>query len=255
VALIVLCSAKGSPGVTTTALALTLVWPRPVLLVEADPAGGDVMAGYLRGQVPCDRGLLRLAIATRHGRLAEEFSFQLINLNRRGAGAPRLLLPGLTNPSQVATIAPAWTEIAAYLTGLGTDGGDVIVDAGRIAADSSAWPLISAADRVLLVVRTTLRSVAAAIPIAERLVGLDDTRPPALITVDAGDYRPAEVGKHLGLSVSARLPWLPQDAAALSDGDGSPGARGGLLRAARDIARALLAGAESGSDLRAPVAE
>ncbi len=252
-ALIVLCSAKGSPGVTTTALALTLVWPRPVLLVEADPAGGDVMAGYLRGQVPCDRGLLQLAIAARHGRLAEEFNFQLINLNRR-AGAPRLLLPGMTNPSQGAAIAPAWTEIAAYLTGLGTDGGDVIVDAGRIAGDSSPWPLISAADRVLLVVRTTLRSVAAAMPIAERLTSLDEARPPALITIDAGDYRPAEVGKRLGVPVAARLPWQPRDAAALSDGDGSSGARSGLLRAARDVARALPDDVSPRSDLGAPVA-
>ena len=45
---------------------------------------------------------------------------------------PRLLLPGLTNPSQAATLAPAWSEIAAYLTGLGEAGGDVIVDAGRL---------------------------------------------------------------------------------------------------------------------------
>jgi hypothetical protein len=50
-ALIVLTSASGSPGVTTTALGLALTWVRPVLLVEADPTGGSGSpAGYFRGQ-------------------------------------------------------------------------------------------------------------------------------------------------------------------------------------------------------------
>ena len=35
-------SVKGSPGVTSTALALAAVWPRPAVLLEADPAGGDL---------------------------------------------------------------------------------------------------------------------------------------------------------------------------------------------------------------------
>ena len=43
--LIALCSAKGAPGVTTSGLALTLSWPRGVVLAELDPAGGDVLAG------------------------------------------------------------------------------------------------------------------------------------------------------------------------------------------------------------------
>ena len=36
-AVIALGSAAGSPGVTTSALGLALTWPRPVLLIEADP--------------------------------------------------------------------------------------------------------------------------------------------------------------------------------------------------------------------------
>ena len=48
--LIALCSVKGAPGVTTSALALALSWPRPVVLAELDPAGGDVLPGYGRGE-------------------------------------------------------------------------------------------------------------------------------------------------------------------------------------------------------------
>ena len=43
VALIAVAADKGAPGVTTTAVALAAVWPRPVLLAECDPAGGDLV--------------------------------------------------------------------------------------------------------------------------------------------------------------------------------------------------------------------
>ena len=36
-AIVCLTSASGSPGVTTTAVGMAFSWPRPVLLVEADP--------------------------------------------------------------------------------------------------------------------------------------------------------------------------------------------------------------------------
>jgi hypothetical protein len=43
-------SASGSPGVTSTVLGMALCWPRPVLVVEADPtAGSAILAGRFRG--------------------------------------------------------------------------------------------------------------------------------------------------------------------------------------------------------------
>ena len=45
-AIVCLTSASGSPGVTTTAVGIAFCWPRPALLVEADPTGGSgVLAG------------------------------------------------------------------------------------------------------------------------------------------------------------------------------------------------------------------
>ena len=62
--MIVLASASGSPGVTTTALGLVLGWPRPALLVEADPTGGSaIAAGYLRGSVVPPEAMIELAMA------------------------------------------------------------------------------------------------------------------------------------------------------------------------------------------------
>ena len=40
--IVTVCSDKGSPGVTTLAVAIGLVWPVPRLVLEADPAGGDL---------------------------------------------------------------------------------------------------------------------------------------------------------------------------------------------------------------------
>ena len=61
---------KGSPGVTSTALALAAVWPRPVVLLEADPAGGDLAyrcnAAH-GGPVYASKGLVTLAAAVRGG--------------------------------------------------------------------------------------------------------------------------------------------------------------------------------------------
>src|SRR5918995_4479796 len=37
-----LLSAKGAPGVTTAALCLAAAWPGGAVVVEADPAGGDL---------------------------------------------------------------------------------------------------------------------------------------------------------------------------------------------------------------------
>ena len=66
-AVIALTSASGSPGVTTTALGLALLWPRPVLLVEADPTGGSgLLAGYFRGTREYDGGLIELALTVEH---------------------------------------------------------------------------------------------------------------------------------------------------------------------------------------------
>jgi len=65
VGVVAVIGAKGAPGATTAAVALALCWPRPVLLADADPAGGDIAAaGFRRCRV--GRGLLSFAAATRH---------------------------------------------------------------------------------------------------------------------------------------------------------------------------------------------
>ena len=67
--MVALASAKGAPGVTTTAVALGAVWPRRVLVAECDPAGGDLAARF---RLPPEPNLVALGMAARHGQLTVE---------------------------------------------------------------------------------------------------------------------------------------------------------------------------------------
>lgn len=64
--IVLLGSAVGSPGVTTTCLALALTWPRSVLVVDCDRNPSQaVLAGWLRAAPVASRGLVDLAQAHR----------------------------------------------------------------------------------------------------------------------------------------------------------------------------------------------
>ena len=65
-AILLLASTGGSPGVTTLAVGLALTWPRPVLLADCDPGAHQaILAGYLGGRSTGGKGLLRVAEAHR----------------------------------------------------------------------------------------------------------------------------------------------------------------------------------------------
>src|SRR4026209_437268 len=73
VAIILLTSTGGSPGVTTLAVGLALTWPRPILLVDCDPGAHQaILAGYLAGRSSNGKGLLRVAEAHRDRRPLRE---------------------------------------------------------------------------------------------------------------------------------------------------------------------------------------
>jgi hypothetical protein len=172
-AVLALISAKGAPGVTTAALAMTLLWPRAALLAECDPAAGSsVLAGYLRGTVEHSRGLLPLALAQRHDELEQALWSQTVPLtdmtasgtDAAGHGGPdrRWLLPGLSDAAQAPSAAALWGPLGSLLASLERADIDVLVDAGRLGAAHAPTALLRQADLVLLVLGTSLPAVAAA---------------------------------------------------------------------------------------------
>ncbi|HEX6870132.1 MAG TPA: ParA family protein, partial [Micromonosporaceae bacterium] len=160
-ALIALTSAKGSPGVSTAALAFALTWRARVVLAECDPAGGDLRAGPLAGlALPIERGLVGLAMAEARGRLAEEFWGQLVDLDP--PGRRRLALPGLQRSGQALTLRGAWPPIAACFSALEPAGYHLVADCGRLATSYPPWPVFQRSDLILLALRPSPGGVAAA---------------------------------------------------------------------------------------------
>lgn len=222
-ALIALASAKGSPGVTTAALALTLQWPRNTLLVDADLAGSGIMPGYFRGQLPHDRGLQPLAIAHSHGDLESQLWEETVPLVE--GDSTKRLLPGLTGPMGAPAVSNLWAALANQLAALERGGTDVIVDLGRIAwSEDDRDVLISLADQVLLTTGSRLPDVVSARGLAaQRLRGLDTTARDltnlSVLTVGPGrPYQIREIRGALGVGDVGHVAWDPGTAEVFSVG-------------------------------------
>jgi hypothetical protein len=230
-ALIVLTSASGSPGVTTTALGLALAWPRPVLLVEADPTGASaVFAGYFRGGHEPTGGLINLAVAHREGRLATALPREMLILDQsKGPENAAWFLPGPQSHEQAASLLTLWEPLTELLRRIDTNGQDVIVDAGRLGLTGWPEPLVLAADLALLVTRNNLAALAGARSWAktlhDRFADFGGLARLHLLTIDqaggvpgARTYRARQVTGALGLPVWASVGWDPTTAAVYSHG-------------------------------------
>ncbi|MFI2415129.1 hypothetical protein [Streptomyces sp. NPDC018947] len=248
-AVIALAGCSGAPGVTTSALALLLSWPlepgRRMILAECDPDGGAVLHGLLQGTLGDRYGLRNLSVAARKGEFGEAFWRQLIDLSSEDGKAEsprdRLLLPGITDPAQAASLSPVWKGLAAIFRGIDADHGhDVLVDLGRRGATGPSGVLAEQADLVLVVVRNTLRCLQAA---QSRVNALSErVGDVGLIVIDEGPYPAGEVQRVLQVPVVATLPYAPKEARVLSDGAEQPRhfTKSALMKAARTTGTLLV---------------
>lgn len=214
-AVIALASASGSPGVTTTALGLALMWPRPVLLVEADPTGGSgLLAGYFRGTREYDAGLIELALT------ASNLSDALADVARPIEGTTVSFVAGTRSHTQASALRDLWAPLAVVLSELESTGQDVIVDAGRFGLHGSPEPLLDAADLLLLVSRTTLPNLSALRSWAEAFQrpALDWHQSAVLLIGEGRPYSARDISGAVNLPVLASLPDDPESAAVFSRG-------------------------------------
>ncbi|OJF10767.1 hypothetical protein [Couchioplanes caeruleus] len=198
--LIAVTYVKGRPGVTTTALGLAAVAPptaRPVV-VEADPAGGDLMRRLDLAATP---SLVDLAAAARGATHAED----ALAAGRQGVVIGDVAVPVVVAPAGGAQTRAALPE----LTGMGravltAPDRLVIADCGRLAPGSSAWPLLRLADVVLVMVRARTDELA---HLREVLAELVDVGPGRLVVLLApgGVYPAAEVADVLSTHVAEEL--------------------------------------------------
>lgn len=243
---VLLASPGGSPGVTTCALALALTWPREVLLADCDRhPSQSLLAGYLNGLGVHGSGLAGFAESARARELRDGY-LRTESLVIPNARSRALFFPGFSHPSAASIFTPLWGQFADQLTVLSSLGVDVLIDVGRLWAEPIASPLISLASQVLLVVRSSLRSLAATrlwLPtLQEQLAAVDQTLPVGLVLVGAGrPYSGREIAAQFGLPVTGEISWQPNDAAVLSDGETARAGflRRPLIRSAHQLAEAL----------------
>lgn len=218
-AVLAFASASGSPGVTTTVLALGLDWPRPVVIVEADPtAGSAILAGYFRAQVEPTGGLVGLMVAQRDDQLAARLASALVPV----PDSQVQVLPGIQARANAAGLAALWPPLLDALRDLEDTGTDVLVDAGRIAPVGSPEPLLYGADTLLLVTGSNLSAAMKARALAAEIT---EHRPAGVGLAVVGPNRPydaGEVAEAVGLPVVGRVVWDPRAAAVFSDGDQPP---------------------------------
>jgi len=238
-AICTLISPGGSPGCTTATLALALAWPRPVIVAECDPGGGDILAGLFAGHLQAPRGLLGVAFEAGRGpaAIAAELSTQLVPLDKSGQ---RRFLAGISDPRQALGLSPVWPAISA---GLASQDADVLADCGRFDAGASQpLSLLADAAMIIMVLRPTLRQVARARPridMAAQIAGGRD-RLGLLLVGDKGVPK-ADIVRSLEVPVLGTLPQDDRTARVLSDGEGQRTGldRRPLMRAARITGQAL----------------
>lgn len=163
--LIALAADKGAPGVTTAAVALGAVWPRPVLLAECDTAGGDLvyrLPGPDGAPLDPSRGLLSLAATARRGLRPE----QVWEHGQKLVGGLDVLV-GLTNAEQAGGLSWLWGPLGRAFAELPS--ADVLADCGRLGADGPAYDLLAESAMVVLLTRASLEEV---VRLRERVTAL-----------------------------------------------------------------------------------
>lgn len=240
-ALISLLSAKASPGVSTSVAALATLWPAPVLVVDADPAGGDLLSGWtgrwwVSGQLRSDSNVVSFATTTRHldavpaealvGHVQEVPELEHVRL-----------LAGVNRRRQTEAIGTeGWQRLANAARDLANGEADVLVDLGRW-EPGLPWPLLQASDLVLLGLRPTLRHLRTALPVVETLRRDLPDQPTKAAVLASTRPQTENLSEALELPVALQLPEDRDSAFLLSDGLTPPPARVPRTRALFTAAR------------------
>jgi MinD-like ATPase involved in chromosome partitioning or flagellar assembly len=219
--------------VTTLTLLAAGCWPRPAVVVEADPSGGALAVRYSLGRTP---GLADLAAAVdTHAPVSALWSSaQSLPGGLRVVAAPE------SGEVTVGILDDVADRLARWL-GRHEDL-DVIIDCGRSIPGSPTAPLMAAADAVLVVARPTADHL---YPTAHRVHALA-TRAGAdtvgVVLVGDGPHAAGEVAAQLKVDVLGVVADDPRTAGAFAGGGaGRSSRRAPLVRSVSVLAADLAA--------------
>ncbi|TDD67228.1 carbon monoxide dehydrogenase maturation protein [Actinomadura darangshiensis] len=192
-----LCSIKGSPGVTTTAIALAGSWrPRPATVVECDAAGGDIAAAM---GLPSEPGLVGLAAAVRRkvetGHLDRHTQQPSVGLE---------VVPAPVGPGQASAAIHALAD-SGLVPNLAADPRlMVIADCGRLDPGSPSRRVLGQATRALVLIRPRGEDLA---HLAPQIPTLQTIAPSLeLLLVGPAEYSAKEITATLRIPVAGHLP-------------------------------------------------
>lgn len=184
---------SGAPGTTTLVQALAGCWPRPCVLVEADPDGGRLAA---RCGLPARPGLVDLAAVARSGRVAPG---DLRRVAQRSADGVDVLV---AHPDPDQTRGVLRSSAARIGDALGAlDGVDALVDVGRLRPDSEALPLVTVSALTVVVAGTRLEDIAAMVHRRRLLDQFASCNEVGLVVTASGEH----VAEELAAAVRLRL--------------------------------------------------
>lgn len=217
-----LASVSGAPGVTTTALALSYISTSPTLIVEADTShASSILAGFLQGTVPPDRGLLEVAMQTTTQRndgmnLWEE----VLQIDDDGR---QYVLPGTFDPTAATGIDNhVWSLLSAWIRSM-ANGLTPIIDFGRLSPHDRRQSLLAGVSHLGIVCHATLPDVLAlqgALPYIHELLPADmiDSGLGLVLVDQPGivNYSDREISRRLHIPVFGRIKHDPKTAMAFS---------------------------------------
>ena len=231
--LVALVSAKGAPGVTTTALCLAAGAAGLGMVVEVDPAGGDLECWTgPHGEA----GLVGLAARPHSFGTRSDLDGYAVDI----ADGLRAVVAPTTETAMAGLVSRSIDQLGQALAASGEL--DVFADLGRFSGSSATTPLAAASDVVVVVCRPTLDSIEHARGLLAPGGVVDATATPAAVVVVGGDrpYGPDEIARALSVPVVGVLPWDPRAVVALVEqGLGRVWQRSALAAAAADIAAAV----------------
>jgi MinD-like ATPase involved in chromosome partitioning or flagellar assembly len=235
---VALCSAKGSPGVTTLVCLLGAVWPRDrrVVVTECDPGGGDLAA--------------RFGLSTKRGMTGHVLSRRQGDLGFSSLDEHLQVLPGglevLVGPVGADAARALDDEIGSIVGAVFPSEVDLLVDCGRIVSGAIGQrKLLRESDIILVASAPSPPALVHSKWLIDWVEAVDAGRERLLVLIGDGSYPVEEVSGALGHHVDARVPNDPVAAAIACGGSGSRRsfARSPLVTASRTLAERI------GSDL------
>ncbi|GAA1883916.1 hypothetical protein GCM10009687_60340 [Asanoa iriomotensis] len=230
-------SVKSSPGTTTLAVAMAARWPHPgtpPVVVELDPAGGDLGSRWATYDEP---GLASLASGVSDGPVGDGAAF----VQHLRVGADVIVAP--PSAAAAATVEELRLKGPSVLRELAAVR-PVFADLGRLDTQATVLGYLDKADELLLVARpesAQLRHLRMRLPFLRRRCAAV-----RLVLVGDGPHEPEEIADYLQIEVAASIPYDPVAADIVAGRKrprrwGQPGAR----REAGWTRRPLLAAART----------